>query len=132
MRKEFEALEQAIAQDYAQKDAEIKQERDKAVSELEQLKADIEPLLPFSELFKQHPVDERRFAVRGKELNEKLWWIAMRWYPVMAQNLKNGTSKRLPVHQLIQDLMEYMTDRAASLCEMNMMIQRGEIKVKDG
>lgn len=131
MRKEFEALEQVIGKEYAQKNAKLTQQRDEAVSKLQQLNADIEPLWPFVELFKQHPVDERRFAVRGKELNEKLWWIATRWYPVMAQNLKNGTSKRLPVHQLMQDLMEYMTDRTASLCELNMMIQRGEIKVKD-
>ncbi len=131
MRQAFKDLENEIGKEYEQQNAKLKQQCDELSSELEQLKADIEPLLPYVELFKQHPVDERRFAVRGKELNEKLWWIAMRWYPVMAQKLKNGTSKRTPVHQLMQDLMEYMTDRTASSCELNMMIQRGEIKVVD-
>jgi hypothetical protein len=107
LRKEYQALEQAMEQEAAQKYAKIEQERDKAVSELEQLKADVEPLLPYVELFKQHTISERRFPISGEELNAKLLWIALQHYPNMSAQLRNNQSRRLPVYQLMQDLMTY-------------------------
>lgn len=132
MRKEYEILEQAIGKEYAQKNAKLTQQRDEAISELEQLKADIEPLLPYVELFKQHAVHERRFPISGEELNAKLLWIALQHYPNMSAQLRNNQSRRFPVYQLMQDLITYLTHGTASECELNMMFLRdGEVKAVD-